>query len=341
MRPAKLKRKIARRKAVIIIIPSIILFVFMGACTYMYSILSSIKHTDISKPPETVSEEANTADPQPQEATEEIEEFVPLKEPEQKEGGVVNIALFGLDRRENEPCRTDTIMILSINKDNRKIKLTSLMRDMYVKIPGRKKNRINAAYAYGGPGLAINTINENFDMDIRYYASVDFKGIKSLIDKLGGTDIDLKEGEIPHINSNSEKQIENPGMNHLDGEQTLAYMRIRYYGNGDYERTERQRRVLTQLYEKVKKTGILKLPELLSTILPHVETNMSNNEIIGLSIQSLSFGSDIEQYRLPVDGSFSSQRIDGKAVLVPDLEKNTEYLHNFIYGEKVVGDVSD
>lgn len=327
------KNKLTKSKKIIIIILSIVLLTISGTCIYIYSILSTIEHTDISKPPVSATE------PLPGSTKEEVEELVPLEEPKQIGGGVVNIALFGLDRRGSERCRTDTMMILSIDKDNRKIKLTSLMRDMYVEIPGKWKDRINAAYAYGGPGLAINTINRNFDMDIRYYASVDFKGVQALIDKLGGTDIDLKEGEIIHINSDSKNQIETAGIHHLDGEQTLAYMRIRRFGNGDYERTERQRRVLTQLFDKVKIAGILKFTDLVSTVLPYVETNMSKTEIMGFGVTCLNFSSNIEQYRLPAEGTYSDQYIRGMAVLVPDIEANTKQLHSFIYNRESVSDV--
>jgi LCP family protein required for cell wall assembly len=207
------------------------------------------------------------------------------------------------------------------------------MRDLYVEIPGKWKDRINAAYAYGGPALAIDTINKNFNLDIRYYATADFNGMKYLIDVLGGVEINIKEGEIPHINSASINQIKTAGLQHLDGQQTLAYTRIRYFGNSDYERTERQRTVLSQLYDKAKSAGVLKLGDIFSLVLPYVETNLSREDLMNLALACYSFTGSAELYRIPADGTFSEETVQSKAVLVPDLSKNTELLHKFIYNE--------
>jgi LCP family protein required for cell wall assembly len=325
----KKKKKMSTPKKVIIIVLSAVLVIAVSAGIYMYALLSQIKQTDISKP--------NPVDPG----------LVPVDKVEQKSKNVENILLFGLDRRGTRGnSRTDAILIITIDKDNQKVKLTSLMRDMYVELPGKGGDRINAAYAYGGPGLAINAVNKNFDLDIKYFASVDFFGLGKLIDKLGGTDINIKQGEIQYANSyidemngidskNAVPHITNAGMQHLNGRQTVAYMRIRYYGNADFERTERQRTVLTQLFNKAKKTGVLKFPNLASAILPYVETNMSKTEIIDLGVSSLKFSNKLEQYRLPVDGAFRFQSIDDASVIVPDLQKNTELLHNFIFEKPV------
>ena len=332
------KRKPSRLKRIIVIVLSIFFFTASGLFIYAYSLLSGIKHTDISVSP--LSSVESEIDDQIIISDKKV-----FKKPVEVSDEIVNIAVFGLDRRHDEFCRTDTIMILSINKDNKKIKLTSLMRDMYVKIPGKWSDRINAAYAYGGPGLAVNAINTNFDMNIKYYASVDFKGIQKLIDKLGGTDINVKNGEIEYLNSyiselnfldkdNPSKFISVPGMQHLNGKQTLGYMRIRYYGNADYERTQRQRTVISQLFDKVKSAGVLKFPGLVSMLLPYIETNMSKTDILNLGISVLDSKDSIEQYRLPVDGTFKSQSIRGMSVLVPDLPANSSMLHEFIYNKK-------
>lgn len=329
--------KRVKPKTVIIIIISVLLLVICSISIYVYSLLSSIKYTDISKVQDTEPITSSEKDYVYEDNSSE-DYIVPDEKPTilektvQQSHEIKNIALFGLDRRGSEACRTDTIIITSIDKANSRIKLTSLMRDMYIDIPGKRKNRINAAYAYGGPGLAINTINQDFNMDIKYFASIDFKGVKKLIDSFGGVDINVKKGEIPYINSNSNFKISSPGMQHLNGEQALAYMRIRHYGNGDYERTERQRTVLTTLFGKVRKSGVLKFPSLVSAVLPYVETNMPKSEIIELGLAMLGFQNNIEQYRLPVEGTFKSASINRMAVLVPDVEQNTKYLHDFIYG---------
>lgn len=313
-------------KRIVYAVISVILLIAIGTCVYAYSLLAKIKQTNI-KPSTTVN-------PEVVQATSPVVKVLPSEVEKGQEEGITNIALFGLDGIETETCRSDTIMIATIDRDNKKIKLTSLMRDIYVEIPGKWKDKINAAYAYGGPALAMETINKNFDIDIKYYVAVDFKGVQSLVDVLGGTDINVKEGEISHINSRAENQIKSSGLQHLDGQQTLAYMRIRYFGNGDYERTERQRTVLSQLYSKAKNAGILKLGELLSSILPFVETNMSKVDIMNLALDLLRFSEQADLYRIPVDGTFSEEIIQSKWVIVPNLKENTEQLHKFIYNDK-------
>lgn len=325
------EKKLSKGKKIAITAASVVFVLISGIVIYAYSMLSGIKQTDISKAEEPQADSG-------------IEEYVPLNKVEQKTKKITNIALFGLDRRYDEPCRSDTMMVLTIDETSKKIKLTSLMRDIYVDIPGREGNRLNAAYAFGGPGLAINTINQNFDLDIQYYATVDFKALSRLIDKLGGVEIDVKPGEVSHINGgvddlnsrdkeDQEPHISGPGLQNLQGKQAVSYMRIRKYGNADFERTERQRAVLEQIFEKTKKAGILKIPDLLSAVLPYVETNMSKADILNYGITCAGFGTGIEQYRLPLDGTFKYESIRGMSVLMPLMEKNVDELHKFIYRE--------
>jgi LCP family protein required for cell wall assembly len=331
----KIITKLSNPLKIVIVVLSSILLIAIGIYIYIHSLLSNIKQTNIQ--PQIPS------NPQViQDTTFKVKDPIPQTE-KAEDKGVTNIALFGLDRRETTICRSDTIIIATIDMDNRKIKLASLMRDTYVEIPGKWKDRINAAYAYGGPALAIETINKNFDMDIKYYISVDFKGIRSIIDELGGTEINVKEGEIPHINSGSDSEIKSAGLQHLDGQQTLSYMRIRYFGNGDYERTERQRVVLSQLYDKVKSSGIPRLTNLLPSILSYVETNIEKIDIINLTTACLRFSDNVEQYRIPADGTFSEKIIQHKSVIVPDLKENIALLHKFIYhdNEKTSGPIDD
>jgi len=259
--------------------------------------------------------------------------------------GVVNILLLGLDNRsKNEPGHSDAIMIASIDKVNRTIKLTSLMRDMYVSIPGKNNNRINTAYFMGGPSLAIKTINSNFKLNIEDYAIVDFFALEEIIDKVDGIPIDVKQNEIKYINQYIDElnkisrdgtwtpYIESPGLQTLTGRQAVAYSRVRYVGRDDFERTERQRRVMNELFKKAASVGVTRLPDLVTTILPNVETSMTKNEIISLGIAVLGFGKkDLEQFRIPADGTFSDEYVGKMLVLMPDLEENTRLLHEFIY----------
>jgi LCP family protein required for cell wall assembly len=242
---------------------------------------------------------------------------------------IINIALFGLDRRQPYGySRTDSIIIASIDQNNQEVKITSLMRDMYLPIPEKKSNRINAAYAIGGPLLAVKTINYNFGLDIREYVTIDFFGFEKVVDKLGGVEINVKEEEVKMCG------VSGPGPQILNGEQALAYARIRYVGNADFERTERQRRVLNEVYKKIKEHGVLKLTGVVTLLLPYVETSLSDTEIFDLGAKAIKFNTNtLEQFRLPVDNTFKSQKIRGMAVLVPDIEENKKRLHEFIYGD--------
>ncbi|SEF56254.1 transcriptional attenuator, LytR family [Caloramator fervidus] len=254
----------------------------------------------------------------------------------------INVILFGIDARDlNAPSRSDTIIIVSINPQNKKVKLISLMRDMYIKIPGKGENRINAAYAFGGPELALKTINENFDLNITDYATVNFYGFEKIIDQVGGVEINVKEDEIKYINSYMKetaklfggeyREVKTAGLQTLNGRQALGYSRIRYVGHGDYERTERQRRVLTEVFNKVKNQSIPKKIGLINNMLPYIETNLSRSQIINLVTMFSNLDEyQIEQLRIPIDNSYKSQKIYGMAVLVPDIEKNKNAIHEFL-----------
>ncbi len=276
---------------------------------------------------------------------------VPDEAPTERETGAVNILLLGSDRRNrNENGRSDAIMIATLDKENGQLKLTSIMRDLYVPIPGRKDNRINAAYSFGGPRLAMQTINKNFNLNITRYVTVDFFGLEEIINAIGGVQIDVKEKEIKHINSvitelneldkqkRTSPKITKSGPQTLDGKQAVAYARIRKVGNGDSERTERQRRVMIQIFSKMKSINPLKLPDLIAAIIPYMDTNIPASEIISLGTSVLGMkDKKIYQYRVPANDTYKSQTIRGMAVYVPDLEKNTQLLHDFLY-KKVTKD---
>lgn len=259
-----------------------------------------------------------------------------------KNSGVINIVFFGLDGGSVKGySRSDSIMVVSIDEKRNKLKVTSLMRDMYLPIPGKGNNRINAAYALGGPSLAIKTINTNFGLDIKDYVTVDFLGLEKLIDLLGGVKINVSEAEAKILNiyqneMNNLTETKSPevraGSQSLNGRQAVAYCRIRYVGHGDYERTERQRRVLNEILSRLKKDGISKLPKTIFTVLPYVKTSLQASEVLKLGLKGIGLKTDgILQYRLPVDNTYKSQNINGMAVLVPDIEVNKKKIYDFIY----------
>lgn len=294
-------------------VPILILFltIIFSIFYFFYSSLNKIKKVDLP-----VSNEEIGISP-------EIIE-------ENKEADVLNIAFFGLDARNPDlASRSDSIMVVSIDRKNQKVKVTSLMRDMYVQIPGREDNRINTAYVFGGPALALKTINSNFNLDIKNFVTVNFFGLEDLINKVGGVQINIKPEEV------SRSLVKKSGLQTLNGKQAVAYARIRYVGNNDYERTERQRRIVNELFKTIKSQGILKLPGTINTLLPYVETNLSNGEILKYASEAIKFNTDnIEEFRLPADGTYKSQKIRSMAVLVPDINKNKQMLHDFIYGKE-------
>lgn len=301
-----------KKKVWITILILFLIIVFSGLYLF-YSSLSKVKRVDLPVNNEEIG--------------------ISQKSLEENEAAdVLNIAFFGLDARNPDlASRSDSIMVVSIDRKNQKIKVASLMRDMYVPIPGLEANRINAAYAFGGPVLALKTINSNFNLDIKNFVTANFFGLEDLINKVGGVQIDIKPEEVSYAN------VKKSGLQTLNGKQALAYARIRYVGNNDYERTERQRRIINELFKTIKSKGILKLSGTINTILPYVETNLSNGEILKIASEAAKFNTDnIEEYRLPVNGTYKSQKIRGMAVLVPDISKNKQLLHDFIYGKNAV-----
>ncbi|MGN1030589.1 MAG: LCP family protein [Butyricicoccaceae bacterium] len=246
---------------------------------------------------------------------------------------VTNILLIGQDTRDGSRQRSDSMIIASINKNTNQIILTSLMRDLYVEIPDKGKNRINAAYAFGGSELLDDTIESNFNVRIDANVEVDFDGFKKVIDSLGGVDIELNPDEVEYLS----QYALSTGMNHLNGEEALAYSRIRYVGNNDYERTERQRKVLMSAYTSAKQNGLLNNVSMINELFPLVTTDLSTMDIISQAGTVLTMNVDtIETGRIPEDREYSNATIDGMMVLVPDLDLCRRSLVESIYGVKNV-----
>lgn len=258
---------------------------------------------------------------------------------------IINIALFGVDSRHEkvgDVSHSDSTMILSIDKKHKKIKLSSILRDSYVDIAGHGKNKINTAYAYGGAALSVKTINQNFNLNIQDYITVDFAGLTEIIDSLGGIEIHVKDKEIDQINKYGKEiaQIMNTpyepvvksGIQLLNGHQATAYARIRKVGNGDFERVERQKTVLIKLAKKIQDKGVASYPSIISTLIPYVETSATNSEILSIGTDCLLNNiKDIDWYRFPLDGYCDALIKDDGWYLWIDKEKTTEHLHKFIY----------
>lgn len=261
---------------------------------------------------------------------------------------IENILLMGLDGTNDKlPKRSDTMIILTIDKLNKSLKLTSLARDTLVKIPGRGEEKLTHAYAYGQEELLMQTINENFDLDIKDYAVVNFKSFIDIVDIIGGVDINVNEKEIHHLNEvikecygvNHEdtKNIEyitSSGNHNLNGYQALAYARIRKLDT-IYKRDERQRLILTNIAHKLSDVSISKYPQIAKSILRHIKVNIAFNKIIDLAFIAHELASyDISQLEFPISEYREEGRIGEKGTYVVkwDKNKNIELLHQFIYG---------
>ena len=266
----------------------------------------------------------------------ETEENTGLEEldPEQVEWGTVaeslgdekliNILLVGQDRRPGEGRqRSDAMIVVSINQENKKISMISFLRDLYVQIPGYSDNRLNAAYVFGGFPLLKSALNTNFGITIDGCFEVDFNGFMALIDQIGGVDIYLTAAECERVYGASE------GMNHLDGHQALSYARIRKIGT-DFARTNRQRTVLLAAFDVVKQKSLTELLRLLDNALPYITTDMSNTEIYSLATKLFPLISSVKinSYYIPPDGMYSNVYIRQMAVLYPDLGAIRNILKN-------------
>jgi LCP family protein required for cell wall assembly len=258
----------------------------------------------------------------------------PADEKYMKDRDIVNILLIGQDRRPGETrARSDSMMIATINKSRKSVKLTSIMRDLYVQLPGYSDNRINAAYAFGGMKLLDVTVEKNFLIKPDGNIEVDFEGFKQVIDKLGGVDIAVNNAEKAYLQKMGLPEPVN-GKSHMDGQLALAYSRIRMIGNNDYERTERQRKLLVAVFEKVKGLSFSELARMVDIIFPLISTDLTNIEILNLGYTIYKMGlKNVDTYRIPLDGSYEPANIRGMQVLIPDLNKNRAALKNIIYGE--------
>lgn len=262
---------------------------------------------------------------------------------EKMNDSIINIALLGTDRRsKNEAARSDAILIATLDFKHKDFKLSSIMRDSYVKIHKHGYNKITHAYVYGGPQLTLNTINRNFHLNIRDYVAVDFFNLEKIIDILGGVTINVNKYEVSSLNKNLAEQarlknsryvkIKKPGLQRLNGDAALAYSRIRSVGNGDYERTLRQRKVLEQLFINISNAGPSKYANIVSQLFPLVETSMSKIDILKYGYNFLYADiRSVKQVRFPVNNNFTEKRINGMDFIVPDMEKTRAQMHGFIF----------
>ncbi len=242
--------------------------------------------------------------------------------------GGTNILVLGSDARGNEKSRSDTIMIAHYVPDQDSYKIISIMRDCYVNIPGHGKNKINAAFAFGGPELLRKTIKENFNIDLQYYTIVDFQGFVHLVDTA------FPEGVKMDVEKKMSADVElEPGVQMLDGEHLLGYVRFRHDAVGDFGRVARQQKVLKEVADQITSVQTVpKLPKLVGGMIPFINTNMDTGDILFMGKNLLmNKNRTIETLRIPVDHSFDNDRISGIGdVLTIDLEANKAAIDEFL-----------
>ena len=248
-----------------------------------------------------------------------------------KGSGLVNILLIGQDRRPGESrARSDTMILCTFNKHTKTLTMTSFLRDLYVEIPGYQDNRINAAYAAGGMSLLNETLKENFGIRIDGNIEVDFNQFAQIVDLLGGVTMELRQDEADVINRDAPGTV-SAGTQLLTGQQALAYARIRSLdADGDFSRTNRQRKVISALLDSYKNASLSTVLSLLDDILPMITTDMNDIKIIAYATELFPMlsGADIVSQRIPADGSYSGKMINGMSVLVADMEASRQLLED-------------
>ncbi len=243
---------------------------------------------------------------------------------------VKNILFIGVDDDSGGSSRSDSMILVSLDENNKKIKLTSFMRDTWVYIPDHDYAKLNAAYSYGGTGLLMDTIEYNFGIQIDNYCLVDFEIFSDIIDELGGVTVEVEKREADFINRTSKQNIES-GKTKLNGAEALVYCRIRYL-DSDFYRTARQRKVMNAIVTQAKDSNVFTLYSLAETILPQVKTDITKAEMTLLVIKAMRYiGYDMQEMRIPVDNTYTNKYFGSQEALSIDFEANKKALKEFIY----------
>ena len=333
------KPAVSKRTMLIVLcsVLALVLVLLVVGTVYMESIMGLIgrDHDDSSLSASELEEflkgETETMDPN---FTGEIlnEEDINLNLFEgnaEKAEHIINIMLIGQDRRPGEGrTRSDVMLLCTINKKTQEITMTSFMRDMYVAIPGYYDHKMNTAYALGGMPVLDACLEKNFGIHVDGNVEVDFDGFVGLIDLMGGVELTLTEDEAWHLGRLGHSVT--VGVNQLNGKEALAYAQNRSTGNADFDRTERQRKVVGALIEKCRGMNLSQLKGLMEKALPMLTTDLSNREILGYIIDLLPMLTNLKvnTQRIPVDGTYQSAWVREMSVLIPDLEANREILKN-------------
>ncbi len=329
---AKQREAKKKRKIIFFAVEVVVILIMVGALYFV------TRTTSKSEGPKYV-----TFEPEKLEIREEIQENETMK-------GYMNIALFGVDaQNDNElykGSRSDSIMIASINMDTGDIKLVSVYRDTYLNLSNDDYRKCNAAYSYGGAEQAVKMLNMNLDMDIENFVTVGYKGLREVIDGLGGVYIDVDETELKHINNYQISIVEKvlkcdytpvteTGYQLLDGLQAAAYCRIRYDAGNDFKRASRQREVLKAIEEQAKKADLATLTKVFNSAIDDIYTSLDSKDILDLL-------ADISKYRIVEEDGFPQENMryttnigaKGSSVVPTNLVDNVVWLHQFLFEDE-------
>ncbi len=316
----------------------------VGFGVYLYVLLS--QSTTVPFQPVASGEQKLTAEQMSQISKSRVKVRLvpeyPIHRVAQKDPMVENILIFGVDARssEEEIARSDSMLILSLDRRSGAVKLSSLMRDIEIELPSVGTSKLNAAYAYGGVGLMIDTINQNFDLDIQKFMMLDFWSASDLVDVVGGISVPVQENELPELNRilgemndlgqrpHEKGFLQAAGEQHLDGMQAIAWARIRKVGS-DHARTGRQRYVISEMLNAFKKQGPLGKVRTLVEGLKHVETNLRKGELLALGIRNRQVLQETQSYKVPEEGLYHTDESTWNMILDWDAQKKA--LHDFIY----------
>lgn len=245
--------------------------------------------------------------------------------------GTMNILLIGADKNENGTNgRSDSMMLISLDHNNKTIKMVSFLRDLYVEIPTHGKDKLNVAYTLGGAGMVMQTLENNFRINIDKYIQTDFEKFADMVDLLGGIDLEMTQEEADYMNQIKGSDLK-AGYNHLRGTLALYYSRMRYL-DSDFGRTGRQRQVILAMLEKVKKKNVFEQASFVWEVAQYFKTNLSNSELLGLASKAADIaGYESDTLYVPYKDTYRDERLSAGEVLVPDLEANARKLRDFLY----------
>ena len=319
------KKRYSLRNRIIISTISIVLAVVVGVVIGYYSYVKSKIYADPSEIEVKTVEKKN-------------EEEVDYEEVE----GITNVLLVGTDARDlKESARADSIIIATLDNNNKEIRLTSLFRDTLVDIDGYGPYKLNAAMAFGGINLLKDTIQETYNINIDKYIIINFWGFEAVIDQMGGLEIDVKDYQLDELNKyigestgGNDCPVTESGLQLLNGKQALSYARIRKGVGDEFERTERQREVLFKVAEKLRETKPTKYLGIMNSMLDYINTNIDLLEALNMAYTIYKFPSlETKQIHIPVTELADDMNYGGEIgwVFIMDREQNTKILHDFIF----------